>query len=301
MNRYLLSLLPAICIVVLGFGRSACAQASSGAALDTLNQVDEMGRKQGYWKFIAPETEKPGYPDGSLVEEGNYSNSKRIGVWRRYWPNGKPMSEITYHMGRPRGEYKTYYQNGKVEEQGKWDLDRNTGKFLRYHPNGKLAQDFVFNEHGLRDGEQKYYHDNGQLAVKVDVKEGREEGFLKRYSEDGQVQQIAQFNNGVINEANSKYIRSVPKAEEVKVDLAAAPAPAVTPEEKPNAVRFNENGHNTLYNKQLKISQQGDFRKGRLFNGKRYTYDMNGILTRIEVFKGGRYAGDAIITEEDIQ
>ncbi len=301
MNRYLFSLLTVLCVVQLSFGHSACAQASAGSTIDTLNRVDEMGRKQGHWRFIAPETEKPGYTDGALVEEGTYTNSKRIGVWRRYWPNGKPMSEITYQMGRPRGEYKTYYPNGKVEEQGAWDLDRNTGKFLRYHPNGKLAQDFVFNDQGLRDGEQKYYHDNGKLAVHVNVREGREDGFLKRYSENGEIQQIAEFNNGVINEANSKYIKSAPKAEEVKVDATAPIAPAVTAEEKPNAVRFNENGYNTLYNRQLKISQQGEFRKGRLSDGKRYTYDSDGILTRIQVFKGGRYAGDAMITDDDIQ
>jgi len=278
---------------------SSFAQANS--AQDTLNRVDEMGRKQGYWKFVAPESEKPGYPNGALVEEGRYTNSKRIGVWRRYWPNGTVMSEITYQFGRPRGEYKTYYPNGKVEEQGSWDLDRNTGKFLRYHPNGKLAQDFVFNAYGVRDGEQKYFHENGQLAVLVSVEEGREDGTLKRYTADGQLQQVAQFDDGVINAANSKYIRSVPKAEDVKVDPKAPAAPVVTAAETTNAVAFRENGYNTLYDRQLRISQQGEFQHGRLSDGKRYTYDGNGILTRIQIYKDGRYAGDAVITDEDRQ
>jgi antitoxin component YwqK of YwqJK toxin-antitoxin module len=276
------------------------AQANT-AAMDTLNRVDETGRKQGYWRFVAPTTEKPGYPDGALVEEGRYTNSRRVGVWRRYWPNGKVMSEITYQMGRPKGAYKTFYPTGVVEEQGSWDLDRNTGKFQRYHPNGKLAQEFVFNENGQRDGEQKYFHENGQLAVQVDVEEGKEDGSLKRYTADGQLQQVAQFNDGVINAANSRYVRSVPKAEDVKAETNAPVAPAVTAEEKPNAVAFRENGWNTLYDKQLRLSQQGEFKNGRLFDGKRYTYDRDGILTRIQVFKGGRFMGDAVITEEDRQ
>jgi antitoxin component YwqK of YwqJK toxin-antitoxin module len=276
------------------------AQANT-ASVDTLNRVDEMGRKQGYWRFVAPATEKPGYPDGALVEEGRYTNSKRIGTWRRYWPNGTVMSEITYQMGRPKGEYKTYYPSGKVEESGSWDLDRNTGKFQRYHPNGKLAQDFVFNENGQRDGEQKYYHENGQLEVSVQIKEGREEGTLKRYTADGQLQQVAQFNGGVINEANSRYIRSVPKAAEVKPEANAPAAPAVTSEEKPNAVAFRENGWNTLYDKQLRLSQQGEFKNGRLWDGKRYTYDKDGLLTRIQIYKAGKYMGDAVITDEDRQ
>jgi hypothetical protein len=274
------------------------AQAGTSAQ-DTLNRTDEMGRKQGWWRLVAPETEKPGYPDGALVEEGRYSNSKRVGVWRRYWPNGNVMSEITYQMGRPRGEYVTFYPDGKLEEKGSWDLDRNTGAFQRYHPNGKLAQDFVFNEHGLRDGEQKYYHENGQLAVQVKVKEGREEGTLKRYDPDGQLAQVAEFNGGVINEANSKWIKPVNRNTELKPAADAPVAPAVTPEEKPNAVTFRPDGWNTLYDRELRLSQQGEFRGGRLHDGKRYLYGSDGLLTRIQVYKGGRYVGDAPITDDD--
>lgn len=279
-----------------------CSLAQAGAMpQDTLNRVDEAGRKQGYWKVAAPKADKPGYQNGQVIEEGRYTNSKRIGLWRRYWPNGSAMSEISYQLGRPRGEYRTFYPNGKVEEQGSWDLDRNTGNFQRYHPNGKLAQEFIFNANGVRDGEQKYYHENGQLAVQVTVQEGREDGTLKRYTPDGQVQQIAEFEDGAIDAANSKYLKPVPKADDVKVDPKAAAAPVVTPEETTNAITFRENGFNTLYDRQLRISQQGDFKAGRLWDGKRYSYDTNGILTRIQIFKRGRYMGDAVITDEDRQ
>lgn len=279
-----------------------CSYAQAGTFdADTLNVLDATGKKQGFWKVTAPSADKPGYADGALIEEGRYKNSRRMGTWRRYWPNGNLMSEISYEMGRPRGEYKTYYPSGKVEENGSWDLDRNTGKFQRYHPNGKLAQDFVFNESGVRDGEQKYYHENGQLAVSVSVVEGKEDGTLKRYTPGGELQQVAVFDDGDLNEAKSKYIKHVPKAEEVAVDVKAPIAPVVTKEETTNAITFRENGYNTLYDRQLRISQQGDFRQGRLSDGKRYSYDSNGILVRIQVFKGGRYAGDAVITDEDKQ
>ncbi|MBL7957556.1 MAG: toxin-antitoxin system YwqK family antitoxin [Flavobacteriales bacterium] len=273
----------------------------AAVAQDTLNVVDEMGRKQGYWKVLAPRAEKPEYDDGQLIEEGRYSNSKRVGKWKRYWPNGNVMSEINYQMGRPKGEYVTYYPNGKTEELGNWDLDRNTGKFQRWHPNGKLAQEFVFNAFGVRDGEQKYYHENGQLAVQVSVDEGKEDGALKRYDASGQVTQVAQFNEGVINEANSKWIKPVKKADDVKPDPKAEPAPAPAPTERTNAMVFRENGYNTLYDKQLRLSQQGEFKEGRLWDGKRYEYDSDGMLQRIKMYKQGRYLGDAVITEEDLK
>lgn len=262
------------------------------------NQVDANGKKQGYWKITAKAGSHPGYKLGVLVEEGTYSNNRRSGVWKRYWPNGKVKSEINYERGIPKGPYKTYYPSGKVEELGAWDLDRNTGDFKRYHPNGKLAQDFKFNEYGLRDGKQKYYHENGTLAVEVDIKEGKEDGTLKRFYANGDVQEISEFNGGVINAANSKYLKPVKKETAAKPAPSAKPAPAVSSEEKTNdAIRFKPNGYNTLYDRQLRLSQSGEYRNGKLFNGKRYKYATNGELDKIEIFVQGRFAGYGVITE----
>lgn len=282
------------------FAGSTYAQASNGLSVqDTVNRVDEMGRKQGYWKVVAPLPDKPDYSAGQLVEEGRYSNSKRVGVWRSYWPNGNVKSEITYTMGRPKGSYTIYYPNGRKEESGSWDLDRNTGKFQRWHTNGKLAQDFVFDPNGQRNGEQKYYHENGQLAVGVTIEQGRETGTMKRYYANGDLHQVAEFNNGVINEDNSRFIRPVNKPAPQPASTEKS-APAVGQEETTNTVMFRENGFNTLYDKQLRITQQGEYKSGRLWNGRMYKYDKNGLLVRIEVYDQGRYIGNKPITPEDL-
>ena len=81
----------------------------------------------------------------------------------------------------------------------------------------------------------------------------------------------------------------------------AKPAPAVEAGEITNTVRFRENGYNTLYDKQLRISQAGDFKEGRLWNGRVYKYGGNGVLNRIEVYLEGRYAGNAPITDDDLK
>ena len=86
-----------------------------------------------------------------------------------------------------------------------------------------------------------------------------------------------------------------------EADPKAPLAPEVAPTERTNAMPFRENGYNTLYDRQLRLSQQGEFLNGRLWDGKRYGYDKDGILSRIQVYKGGRYAGDAVITDEDRQ
>lgn len=298
MKSFYAAILPICAVLMLSLGQVARAQANGGQ-VDTLNALDATGRKQGWWRITAPKEDKPGYSDGQLIEEGRYNNGKRTGLWKRFWPNGKLMSEINYRMGRPVGPYTTYYPDGKTEEQGNWDLDRNTGRFKRWHPNGQLAQDFLFNDYGIRDGVQKYYHENGQLEVEVAVKEGKEDGTLKRYYANGDLQQVAQFSGGVINEANSKYIKPVHKVDAPKPDASAMPAPERKPEEVPNAMVFRENGYNTLYDRQLRLSQQGEFKAGKLWNGKYYRYNPSGELYRIEVYQDGRFAGTALITEED--
>ncbi|HEY0978444.1 MAG TPA: toxin-antitoxin system YwqK family antitoxin [Flavobacteriales bacterium] len=286
------------CTALFLFAQTAWSQAN-GTAKDTLNQSDVYGRKQGWWQVTAPKPEKPQYNAGQLIEEGRYTDSKRIGRWKRYWPNGKVMSEVNYDLGRPKGEYRIYYPSGKLEEHGTWDVDRNTGTFKRWHPNGQLSQDFVFDQYGTRNGMQKYYHENGQVEVEVNIKGGKEDGTLKRYYANGDVQQVAQFNNGVINEANSKYVRSVSKPAPEPVDATAKPAPARNAEDVTNAVVFRENGYNTLYDKQLRITQQGEFKNGQLWNGKVYRYDASGLLYRIEVYASGRFAGNGVISDED--
>jgi len=293
--RHFLLLVTALAMALSG---RAAVQGGTIAA-DTLNRLDEQGRKQGHWRIEAPKADKPGYSDGQLIEEGRYANSKRIGTWRSYWPTGKVKSEVAYEMGRPKGDYTMYYPDGKVEEKGTWDLDRNTGKFQRYHPNGKLAQDFVFNEFGVRDGVQRYYHENGQLEVEVTIKEGREEGTLKRFYANGETQQVAQFNGGDMNEATSKYIKPVHKETAVVAEPVGKAAPAPNPEEKPNSNVFKENGYNTLYDKQLRLSKVGEFKAGRLWNGKVYKYNKDGKLLRIEMYLEGHFAGNGVITDED--
>ncbi|MCB0795432.1 MAG: hypothetical protein KDB88_11905 [Flavobacteriales bacterium] len=273
--------------------------ASAQTTSDTLNQVDAQGRKTGVWRFIAPVAEKPGYQDGQLIEEGTYASGRRVGVWQRYWPNGKLMSRITYAMGRPRGPYAIYYPNGQIEEEGTWDLDRNTGAFRRWHPNGKPSQEFVFDPYGVRNGVQRYYHENGQLAVEVEIKDGREDGTLERYYANGDLQQQAVFHNGVIDQQNSRYLRPVHRDAPVEA-RSTKPAPTVSKEEKTNAVVFRENGYNTMYDRQLRLSQTGQFKNGQLWDGKVYRYDANGHLIRIETYRSGRYVGDAVITEEDL-
>ncbi|MBS1569632.1 MAG: toxin-antitoxin system YwqK family antitoxin [Bacteroidetes bacterium] len=295
-----ISSFPLLALAVAWFytGRPATAQAGPIAA-DTINQVDAQGLKQGWWRLTGPVTDKPEYQVGNLYEEGRYVNSRRSGIWKRFWPNGRTMSEVTYVKGLPKGSYSTFYPDGKLEEQGSWDMDRNTGTFKRWYSNGNLMQEFVFDPYGTREGVQKYYHENGSLEVSVNIAQGKEEGTLKRYYPNGDLQETAEYHGG--DEAAGSFRSYKPKAamtaEPLHADAKAAPVKAA--DEQTNSAVFKVDGWNTLYDDQHRLSQQGNFRKGRLWQGKVYKYDRNGILRKIEVYVDGKYVGKAQLTEDD--
>ncbi len=268
------------------------------------NTTSPEGRKVGPWVITGAESSKPGYADDAKVEEGTYENGRKVGSWKMYFPSGKIKSEITYINGRPKGPYKTYYENGNVEEQGNWALNKQTGSFKRYHENGQVSQQFTFNESGKRDGVQKYFHENGQLMIEGSWNGGKEDGEIKEYFEDGSVKSIRVFNGGQMDAAKSTFKEPASPAVAVK----AAPEPVkdasnkvkttikvATATAKTNTGFFDGNGQHTLYNKNKQILQKGLFKNGRLWDGKFYKYDRNGLLTNVEMYQGGKYIGEGVI------
>lgn len=271
---------------------------------DTINIIDANGLKVGKWIVFGKDVSKPDYSPEQIVEEGVYVNNKKEGLWISYYPNGMKKSEITYKNGRPNGPYKLYYENGVVQEEGTWGGNKNTGSFKRYYPSGKVQQEFNFNEAGKREGIQKYYYENGQVMIEGEWKDGKEQGEIKEYYEDGSLKAIRVFEDGKFNPEKSKelppsspkqIIASKPPEPEKEV---IPPPPPPTAEEKPNIGEFTGNGFFILYNKNKQISQKGEFKNGKLWNGKLYNYDKNGLLVRVAVYKDGKYIGDAPLEQE---
>ncbi|MCA1762697.1 MAG: hypothetical protein LC664_06870, partial [Flavobacteriales bacterium] len=213
------------------------------------------------------------------------------------YPNGEVRSEITYESNRPFGDYTIYHPNGKVEEKGFWKGNKNTGEFKRYHENGKIARDFNFNSSGKRNGAQKYYYPNGRLQMQVEIENGVAHGMMKSYYPDGSKKLEQRLTNGEIEAESVKSFE--PRSKEfAEIEVPVIPQKETIPvKDKPNYDVFRESGHNTLYNKNKQLSQVGEFKDGRLWEGKWYRYDQDGLLRKVEVYKEGRFIGYGIIED----
>ena len=267
---------------------------------DTINVIDANNLKQGFWRIFGKMKKLPEYQPDQVVEEGNYENSRKQGMWKNFFPNGKIKSEIAYVNSRPNGTYRTYFENGQVEEEGSWENNRNTGGFKRYHENGQTAQQFVFNESGKRDGKQVYFYENGQVMIEADIVAGKEK-FVKEFYEDGSVKAEKYFNDGEIDATKTKvYEPKTPIKNKEDKELASSPVKVIKADKNDvvNVGTFNGNGQHTMYNKDKQLSKVGLFENYRLMDGLLYKYDANGILIVIEKYKAGRYIGDAPLPKE---
>jgi antitoxin component YwqK of YwqJK toxin-antitoxin module len=287
-------------IIALFFSSITVAQSYEVIDGDTINLVDENGLKQGFWRIFGRMKKLPEYQPDQVVEEGTYKDSKKNGLWKRFFPNGKVKDEIEYVNNRPNGYYRTYYENGQIQEEGIWQRNRNVGQFKRYYENGQVAQEFNFNETGKRDGKQVYYYENGQIMIEGEWAAGKESGEIVEYYENGDIKAKKIFNDGVMDTTKSQIFEPKnPIKEKDEEDLAESPEKVVKVEadEKPNVGKFDGNGPFKLYNKNKQLVKDGVFKNYRLMDGKWYKYTDDGILYNIEVYKKGKYIGDAPLPE----
>lgn len=272
---------------------------------DTINFIDQTGKKQGKWILMGKH--KPGncFTLNQKAEEGAYKENRKAGHWIEYYCNGNKKNNIEFTNGRPDGYAILYYENGNIKEEGDWKINRWVGKYKLYYENGQVQHDFKFNEGGKREGVQTYNYENGQTAVVGNFTNGKETGQIKEFYENGDVKAIKTYNNGDVDVASIKTFEPTKAIEKPTNDVAKyAPSKAVTEVKKDEeiltaakdaAAAKSLNGKHILYNKNKQVSKDGVFKENRLMEGKAYIYNDNGILTRVAVYKNGVYVGDGTI------
>lgn len=267
---------------------------------DTINYIDIQGKKQGKWIVFGKH--KPGscYQPTQKVEEGKYQENRKTGVWIDYYCNSNKKSEVTYVNGRPNGYAIMYHENGNKKEEGNWVNNRWVGDYKLYYENGQVQHDFKFNAGGKREGNQVYKYENGQVAVEGNFANGKEAGTFKEYYENGNLKAIKNFNNGDVDVNSIQVFEDKEKSKAAKQEIVKNDLSKSVTEVKNDEISASGsnkpmvlNGKHILYNKNRQVSKDGIFKDNRLMEGKAYIYDDNGILTRIAIFKGGIYVGDA--------
>ncbi len=268
---------------------------------DTINRTDIYSKKQGKWVLFGDSREGECFAATQKVEEGNYSDNKKTGLWIEYYCSGTIRSKVTFVNGRPNGPVLLYHENGKISEEGTWRNNRWIGNYRLFYDNGQVQHEFEFSEAGRREGKQKYFYENGQLAVEGNFENGRESGLIREYYENGDLKAEKNYNNGAVDENSIQTYQPKNPLKKLPDEVAEnAPVVKVLPEEKPNEAALPEgkklpsvlNGKYVLYNRNRQVTKDGIFKDNRFMEGKAYIYNDNGILQRIALYRNGLYVGD---------
>jgi hypothetical protein len=121
--RFILALLLLISIQSFGQKWKSFTISPKG---DTLNRVDQQGRKQGPW--VLREEALRGNP--GFEEQGHFLDDKKNGRWVRFSLIGDIIAEENYRWGALDGRQKYYTQIGDLEREESWRaVDPYKGNF----------------------------------------------------------------------------------------------------------------------------------------------------------------------------
>lgn len=256
---------------------------------DPLNEIDDLGRKQGKWVYFGKDRPEAGFPVDGKIEEGPYIDDRKEGLWIKYHNDGiTPKLKGEYINNRPSGAYIKIWPDGTVRERGIFSRGQHYDSLTRFYENGVIEHQAVYNDAGKEQGEVRYYYPNGQLEYVYQAQSGTPTGRAERYYENGDIREVIFYGeDGSVTEREQREMvnPAVTVVDPGMVD--PVPAPSVGPSPRTKGEKFQANGYNKVYNKNDEIWEDGDFRGGKLWDGKVYEYDSDGILLRVKVYKNG--------------
>lgn len=171
-------------LAMLFFGMTVFSQ-------NDLNKVDDKGLKNGLWKGVYTESQRPRY-------EGTFDHGKETGMFK-YFDDTKAGTVIATREFNPNDNsaYTIFYnqQNNKVSE-GKVVNKLHEGEWKYYHENSDVVMTREFYKNGKLEGVRSVYYPDGKILEETTYKNGVKNGPYKNYTETGIVLEESTFKNG---------------------------------------------------------------------------------------------------------
>lgn len=145
-----------------------------------VNQLDDMGRKQGAWQAK--------FPNGKTKYEGQFHDDKPFGEFKYYYVSGALKAINSFGSNSLIAYNKSYFENGILMAEGKY-IDQKKDSIWRFYSD---VDSVLLSEESysadLRDGMVKnYYPGTEQLSELIHYVKGIKEGEWVKYFEDGTV------------------------------------------------------------------------------------------------------------------
>ncbi|NND94642.1 MAG: hypothetical protein HKN45_07215 [Flavobacteriales bacterium] len=175
---------------------------------ESLNRVDELGRKQGLWKSF--------YSSRTVHTEATYVDDLKHGLFRTYSETGELLSMLKYVNGElDEGAAETivvdirneYFADGTVRASGSYKEGKKHGIHREYDTEGNIIKSWVYSDgvevgsgiigkSGSFEGPWQEYYEDGSLRVEGTYEEGLRAKKWKYYSDSGELIQEGGYRKG---------------------------------------------------------------------------------------------------------
>lgn len=258
---------------------------------DTLNRSDENG-KQGHWVFYGADRPESGIPPEGKVEEGNYVNDRKEGMWIKYHDDGvTPKLKGEYENNRPKGNYWKYDRSGHLKDSGTFEKNQYHDSLRRGGHYSTYPIDYVvtYNQFEKEEGTVRHYYSSGQLEFVCKFHNCIPYDTAYRYFENGDLKELIVYGEeGRIVSTQQYQMKNPPFVGQTSHSQTEF-APSVGSSPRTRGIKWQREGYNKVYNEDDEIWQDGIFKEGKLQDGKVYVYDRDGILLKVNIYKNGVY------------
>ncbi len=161
----------------------------STIAQNTVNQVDNQGRKQGFWSKKDAE--------GRLVYQATFKDDKPVGEMKRFHPNGKTKAILNFKEGSDESDAQIFDEQGKLAAQGKYNGQKKTGEW-NYLANSQVVSTETY-VNGQKNGTSKRFYKTGELLEEANWKNDQLSGTYRSYFQDGKTFLECNYQDGKRN------------------------------------------------------------------------------------------------------
>jgi hypothetical protein len=298
--------------LLLSLSILVCASSFAGNTknADTINRFNKSGEREGWW--VLSKDNDP-IEAGAAVKsrEGRYVNGRRNGVWISYYEDGvTPRLIGEYSDNRPAGAYFKFDKSGKLLHASA--VPRRIPVTQAIHVSNPLFScRMLFNQRDIVAGQVFFTNRvfEEDLAVKFWV-----ESSMKSEQTRSSLIDFTWLNANYTNilttytsirtpkkmrVAEPEIAKAKPKVKarivsEAKVQNYYYP-PTIRQPRVGKGMVFVPNGLNKLYTENSEIWIDGHFINGKLYSGKVFIYDRDGVLLKVRVYKNGVYDSDGVL------
>lgn len=176
MNK-LLFFLSVLCISTVLFAQNSA---------DTLNQLDNSGKKHGYWKKSDRDT---------LRYEGKFEHGIPVGEFKYYYPSGNIKAKTVYSENGTVANTTMYYSTGPKMAEGVYINKIREGEWINYDGEDHIIAKVNY-KNGLKSGECTYYYSEGGKLEIINYENGVEHGNYVQYFNNQSVKMKGTYEHG---------------------------------------------------------------------------------------------------------